>query len=288
MCNANKKCFRPACMLEDLVNEIKESPYSLIVDESTDASTEKVLCIMIRYFSFKKKKFFTTFYRLVKISDATANGIYSALKQQLEADGLPLKNLVGIEVDSANVNVGANHSVSTLLREDLPDIIVIKCICHSLHLCAKKAAELLPRQLEYLIRETHNWFSHSPKRKDEYKEIYNIINNGTGNPKKIAGLSGTRWLARYSAIDTILSQWDELKLLFELSKSKEKCLTAQHLYKIISCPAFKLFLVFLYSNLKLLTNLNKLFQSNDIEMFKLLDDLFFLYKSILQQIVVPS
>ncbi|CAG5090262.1 Similar to ZNF862: Zinc finger protein 862 (Homo sapiens), partial [Cotesia congregata] len=269
MCNANKKCFRPACMLEDLVNEIKESPYSLIVDESTDASTEKVLCIMIRYFSFKKKKFFTTFYRLVKISDATANGIYSALKQQLEADGLPLKNLVGIEVDSANVNVGANHSVSTLLREDLPDIIVIKCICHSLHLCAKKAAELLPRQLEYLIRETHNWFSHS-------------------NPKKIAGLSGTRWLARYSAIDTILSQWDELKLLFELSKSKEKCLTAQHLYKIISCPAFKLFLVFLYSNLKLLTNLNKLFQSNDIEMFKLLDDLFFLYKSILQQIVVPS
>lgn len=28
-------------MLEDLVNDIKESPYSLIIDENTDISTEK-------------------------------------------------------------------------------------------------------------------------------------------------------------------------------------------------------------------------------------------------------
>ncbi|XP_057324621.1 uncharacterized protein LOC130667150 [Microplitis mediator] len=99
------------CMLEDLVNDVKECPYSLIIDESTDISTEKVLCIMIRYFSKKKKKIITTFYRLVKISDATANGIHSALTKQLETDGLPLKNLVGIGVDGANVNVGVNHSM---------------------------------------------------------------------------------------------------------------------------------------------------------------------------------
>lgn len=41
---------------------------------------------MVRYFSFKKKKILTTFYRIVKIVDATANGIDSALKLQLEAD----------------------------------------------------------------------------------------------------------------------------------------------------------------------------------------------------------
>ncbi|XP_044592385.1 uncharacterized protein LOC123270416 isoform X1 [Cotesia glomerata] len=74
------------------------------------------------------------------------------------------------------------------------------------------------------------------------------------DPKKIAGLSGTRWLARYSAINTILEQWEELKLLFELAKNNDKCLQAQYLYDIMVCPAYK----------------------------------FLLYKSILQKIVVPS
>lgn len=100
---------------------------------------------------------------------------------------------------------------------------------------------------------------HSPKRKDEYKKIYKVINSETGDPKKIGGLSGTRWLARFSAIDTILSPWNGWKLLFELSNSRKKCLTGQHLYDMMSCPAFKLFLIFLHSNFKLLINSNKLF-----------------------------
>lgn len=289
-CAALIKNILGPCMLEDLMNDMKESPYSLIIDESTDISTEKVLCIMVRYFSFKKKKLLTTFYRIVKIVDATATGIHSALKLQLEADGLSLKNLVGIGVDGANVMVGVNHSVSSLLKEEVPDIVIIKCICHSLHLCAENAAETLPRQLEYLVREAHNWFSNSPKRKDEYKKLYKVMNGDEAkkDPKKIAGLSGTRWLARYSAINTILEQWEELKLLFELAKNNDKCLQAQYLYDIMVCPAYKLFMVFLHSNLELLTNLNKLFQSSNVEIFKLLEDLFLLYKSILQKIVVPS
>ena len=88
--------------------------------------------------------------------------------------------------------------------------------------------------------------------------------NEAKDPKQIAGLSGTRWLARYSAINTILEQGDNLKLLFELAKSNDKCLQAQYLYDIIVCPAYKLFMGFLHSNLELLTNLNKLFQSTTI------------------------
>ncbi|CAG5073487.1 Similar to ZNF862: Zinc finger protein 862 (Homo sapiens) [Cotesia congregata] len=193
-CAALIKNILSPCMLEDLVNDMKKSPYSLIMNECTDISTEKILCIMVRYFSFKKKELLTTFYGIVTIVDATANGIHSALKLQLEADGLSLKNLVGIGVDGANVMVGVNHSVSSLLKQEVPDIVIIKCICHSLHLCAEKAAETLPRQLEYLVREAHNWFSNSPKRKDEYKKLNKVMNSDEAkkNPKKIAGLSGTR------------------------------------------------------------------------------------------------
>lgn len=42
-------------MLADLIEEIGDSPYSIIIDESTDLSTLKVLCIMVRFFFSQKK-----------------------------------------------------------------------------------------------------------------------------------------------------------------------------------------------------------------------------------------
>lgn len=37
-------------MLGALIEEIGDFPYSIIIDESTDLSTQKVLCIMVRFF----------------------------------------------------------------------------------------------------------------------------------------------------------------------------------------------------------------------------------------------
>lgn len=87
------------------------------------------------------------------------------------------KKFLGLGVDGASVNVGGNHSVTTLLHEVNPNITVIKCICHSLHLAAEKACESLPRHLDFMIRETHSWFSHSTKRQLEYNELYKLITN---------------------------------------------------------------------------------------------------------------
>lgn len=92
--------------------------------------------------------------------------------------------MIGIGVDGANVMVGKYNSVTAIFKRDLPDLIIVKCISHSLHLCAEKAAELLPRQLEFLVREAHNWFSYSPKRLEYYKSLFETMNNNR-NPKKI-------------------------------------------------------------------------------------------------------
>ena len=53
-------------MLEALIEEIGNYPYSIIIDESTDLSTQKVLCIMLRFFSHKTRQVVTTFYRIIK------------------------------------------------------------------------------------------------------------------------------------------------------------------------------------------------------------------------------
>lgn len=73
--------------------------------------------------------------------------------QFLEQAKLNIKNLMGIGTDGASNLCGRNHSLFTLLKESIPNIVLVKCICHSLNLCSAKACEELPSTLEFLIRE---------------------------------------------------------------------------------------------------------------------------------------
>lgn len=211
-CSALIKNILSPCIAEDLLEDIGDSFYSLIIDESTAVDTKKVLCLMIRYCSQSKKKIVTTFYRLIEMAAGTADAITAAILQQLKADNLKTDKLLGLGVDGASVNVGVNHSVTTILRSINPDLVVIKCICHSLHLAAEEACKVLPRHLDFMIRETHSWFSVSTKRQIEYAAVYRTLKGKV--PKKIAKLSNTRWLVRLQAVDAILDQWDALQLHF--------------------------------------------------------------------------
>lgn len=119
------------CMLSELMEEIGDSPYFIIMDESTDVSTQKVLCVMLRFFSAKQRQLVVTFYRLIKIVECDAKTVHAAIKSQLE-DGLKISNMVGIGADGANVMVGKFNSVTALFKRELQDLVVMKCVIHSI------------------------------------------------------------------------------------------------------------------------------------------------------------
>ncbi|CAH2096404.1 unnamed protein product [Euphydryas editha] len=111
---------------------------------------------------------------------------------------------------------GINNGVYKILKNDIPNLILIRCTCHSLQLAVSHASEhTLPINIEFLIRETYNWFAHSTKRKNEYQEIYETINCGEA-PLKILQVCDTRWLSIEPAVRRILAQWKELTLHFGL------------------------------------------------------------------------
>ena len=66
----------------DLLRDIGNTFYSLIVDESTAVDNKKLLCLVIKYFSVKKLKVVTTFYRLIEMRSGTAIAISSTILAQ--------------------------------------------------------------------------------------------------------------------------------------------------------------------------------------------------------------
>lgn len=277
------------CLLEELIEDVGTSHFSLIVDGSTLIDTTKTLCMMIRYFSKKSRKVCTTFYRLIELESGTAEATTNSIVNQLKSDGLKLENLIGLGIDGENTMAGSKNSVSSKLKDLVPNLVVIKCLCHSLHLCAEKACDILPKNLDYLVKSSHSWFSNSAKRNKEYAEMFKVMNERA--PKKIAKLSGTRWLARLNAIETILDQWETLRLHFDMARNNERGdvgYKAETLYQMYRDDRNKLYLLFLRHSLKKVIEVNKLFQSESAEPFKLLEDVNELFYSVLQNIVVPQ
>lgn len=274
------------CMLESLIEDIGDSYFSMVIDESTSVDTKKMMCIMIRYFSSSQKCITTTFYRLLEVEGGTADILVNAFINQLKADKLNIEHLVGIGVDGANVMVGEHHSFSSLLSEKIPHLVTVKCVSHSLHLVAEKACVELPMELEFLVKECYSWFSCSTKRQIDYSMLHETL---VGNkPLKFDKLSGTRWLARINCITKILNQWDALSLHFQIAESKEKCYSAKQLCSLLGDIHIKAYVIFLVSVLKKLTDVNKMFQSDQVDTLKLLGELYSLLQYYLGMLVPPD
>lgn len=98
-CSAIIKNVIAYCVFEELLEDIGDSYYSVISDESTSIDVKKMLCLMLRYYSKSKKKIVTTFYKLIQLHGGTADDIAGAIKTELKSDKLSLDKFLGLGVD---------------------------------------------------------------------------------------------------------------------------------------------------------------------------------------------
>ncbi|MGH0116548.1 UNVERIFIED_CONTAM: hypothetical protein FKN15_014748 [Acipenser sinensis] len=182
------------CMFFDLIKDTGESEYSLVIDESTDISTIKQLCVVSRYSSKPLQKTLSAFLGLLTLEGGTAEAISEDLVSFLNEIGLHFEKCIGIGTDGCNVMVGKNKSIYTKLWEKNESLVLLKCICHSIQLCASKAMEMLPRNVGIFVSQSYIWFSYSTPQRQKYAEIFRLINNGD-QPLKLMQLSNTRWLS---------------------------------------------------------------------------------------------
>jgi hypothetical protein len=285
-CSSLLKYVIAPSLLTELTLKLKTTPYSLIVDESTDCSINKYLCLCVKYFDSDINQITTTFLGLILVEKVTAAELFTAIKNFLTNLGLSLEKLVGIGTDGANNLCGKHNSLYTLLKAENPRLILIRCICHSLDNAASAAVEEMPAVVDFLCKEIFNWFSCSSLRRIEYRRLFDALNNGK-NFHNFVQISSTRWLARYNAINTILQHWDELKLHFGLIVNKEKCYSARVINEIINDNSNYLCLKIISPIVYELNKLNLLFQKNDVDIGAAYDDISNLIFLLASKIMKP-
>lgn len=210
---------------------------------------------------------------------STGQSIYDMIIETLNVHKIPVHNFVGFAADGASNLMGDSNSLCSRLKENFPGVTVVKCICHSLHLCASEAAKTLPRHCEDLLRNVYTYFAHSAKRKYEFKNFQTLLDI---KPHKILHPCQTRWLSLHQAVDRLLEQWDALKKYFSVLEKQEKLRSVALISKDLNDPAVFLVLNFLKFILPTLTSLNLLFQRETPTIFHVHFHLTRLYKTTLQ------
>ncbi|KAH9365520.1 hypothetical protein HPB48_010480 [Haemaphysalis longicornis] len=216
--------------MADLAQDIEDSYYSLIIDESTGIIATKFLAISIIYHSVTNSRIVAAFLNLCTLEVCTANGILTAMKSTPMEHCLKLERIRGVGTDNVSVMPIINNGVHRKLKAEASNLVLIRSTCHSLQLATSAAtAEALPKILEYLISETYNWFARSPARQIAYKKLYGLMNDGD-EPLKIVQACRTRWPSLEIAVSRIVDQWTEFKAHFEMARRNEKCYAEEVLY----------------------------------------------------------
>ncbi|XP_068225554.1 uncharacterized protein [Palaemon carinicauda] len=266
-----KKVLSPV-LLKEIVADIKDSAFSLIIDESTDIACIKHLCVCVCYYSSLHNKIVSQFLGLIPVTSTTAEALHQHIKDYFQEIGVDLNKCFAIATDGAQNLCGCHHSAYMLMKKDIPNLILLKCTCHSLHLACSHASEEMPSCIDYILRETYNWFHRSALRREDYMKIYKPIHDGK-DPLQLIPLSGTRWLARSNSVKRVLDQWDALKTHFQFAASSCDKYVSRELYSMYSDHKNELYLTFLRPILNDFERINLLFQREEADHCSLLREL---------------
>lgn len=227
-----------------------------------------------------------SFLCLIPVVDGTATALHTACTKYFEEKNIPYKeNMVGFAADGTNSMFGQHHSRSTLFAKDIPNLFLMKCICHSFHLCASYACKKLPRGVEDFARDVYNYIQNSPKRIGDYKEFQYFVNV---KKYKLLHPAQTRWLSLLQVVKRLLEQLPALKLYFQSAELTDRLLAAQSILDKCLEPTTELYLEFLNFVLPYFNNLNKEMQSESPKPYLLYEKVFTTYKTILECFVKPQ
>ncbi|KAG0426451.1 hypothetical protein HPB47_026426 [Ixodes persulcatus] len=147
-----------------------------------------------------------------------------------------------------------------------------------------KAALKLPRNVEDLLRNVANYFSHSCKRQAQLAELQEYLHK---EKNKILRPSETRWLVLHQCVERVLQEWETLKLLFLQAATEDRIVAAELILKDMN-PITEAYLKFMQCVLGFFNKLNAMFQSKDSLIAVIQEESQRLLRCLCQNFMKPS
>ncbi|PIK45330.1 hypothetical protein BSL78_17795 [Apostichopus japonicus] len=195
------------CFLSDIIaDHLRQTPFSLSTDGSSDYGNEEQLYpVVVRYFDESLKKIVRVLFEIRTTKDrSTGFNIFKLVDAALTAKKIPWKNCICFSCDNASVMVGIREGVAAYVKKQNPDVFVLGCLCHRLHLAAEKGADTLPFTPVDILVKIYYYLEKSSKRHKDMKEAQAMC--GTANHKILKHVC-TRWLSLEHSLHRLLEQW---------------------------------------------------------------------------------
>ena len=202
-------------ILIDIADNIRNGGFfSIMADECTDCSNKEQFTINLRWVDSKLQDH-TEFIGLYAMDAIDANSLAFSIKDVLLRMNLPLSNCRGQCYDGASNMSGIRGGVSTQLTTIEKRALFTLCYCHALNLAISdtiKQSKICRTALEVAFEIT-KLVKFSPKRNAIFDRIRSEEEDGSSIG--IRTFCSTRWTVRGDSIESILSNYDNLKQLWE-------------------------------------------------------------------------
>nr|XP_012560836.2 E3 SUMO-protein ligase KIAA1586-like [Hydra vulgaris] len=174
---------------------------------STDSAVSEQELIYILYLKDGSPK--VEFLSIETGENSNAVGLKKCITDAFTRVGITnsYKHLLGVNLDGANVNLGAYAGLGALLKEGSPWLEVVHCFNHRLELALKDAFESLSafKTVDELLLQLYYLYQKSPKR---YRELQGLAEAWGNSVPKPTNACGTRWIDRkYKAMKIALENY---------------------------------------------------------------------------------
>ncbi|XP_030828178.1 uncharacterized protein LOC115919185 [Strongylocentrotus purpuratus] len=187
---------------EELIEDLKSSHFSLNIDECTSETNQRVVTVLVSYFSEKENKVVTKHLSSFKVVTVNSETLYNHLVALFDKYSLKWENLVSILMDSCAVMRGSKSGLETRIRsKKAPQLLDIDGdSCHHAHNAAKAFCHGFDNYIEGLLNDIYTDFKWSSDQKEVLRFICDALGIKATIPERYVP---HRWLSVYDVcVDT--------------------------------------------------------------------------------------
>ncbi|KAL8095266.1 hypothetical protein AgCh_036647 [Apium graveolens] len=208
--------------------EVGDSKFCILVDESIDASHKEQMAIVIRFVDVHgiiRERFFD----IVNVADNTSLTLKKEIYDVLTRNNLSIHNMRGQGYDGASNMCGAFNGLQALFLKECPYAYYVHYFAHRLQLAMVGAAEKQDSIWEFFSILSHivNIVTGSSKRLLDLQTAYGIeVDNSVANGERETGRGlnqignlqrsgSTRWSSHFNCIYSLIDKFGSIITLLK-------------------------------------------------------------------------